>query len=106
MRHKAPTAFWRAWSIWAVSVAATATTLSYTVLHPLPATLTSQLGSGLDGSIGVVFVVGFATVGALLAWKRPGTPSDDSQLAGPGLGLAPYRLDWVPAVLAASARAG
>ena len=69
----APATFWRAWSIWAVSVAATATTLSYTVLHPLPAALASQFGSGLDG-LGVVFVVGFATVGALLAWKRPGNP--------------------------------
>ena len=27
--------FWRAWSIWAVSVAATATTLAYTAVHPL-----------------------------------------------------------------------
>jgi MFS family permease len=70
----APAAFWRAWSIWAVSVAATATTLSYTVLHPLPAKLASQFGSGLAGSLGVVFIVGFATVGALLAWKRPGNP--------------------------------
>src|SRR5713226_7289551 len=70
----APAAFWRAWSIWAVSVAATATTVSYTALHPLPAELASQFGSGLDGSLEVVFVVGFATVGALLAWKRPGNP--------------------------------
>ena len=70
----APAAFWRAWSIWAVSVAATATPFSYTVLHPLPAKLASDFGSGLDGSLGVVFVVGFATVGALLAWKRPGNP--------------------------------
>ena len=70
----APAAFWRAWSIWAVSVAATATTVSYTALHPLPAELASQFGSGLNGSLGVVFVVGFATVGALLAWKRPGNP--------------------------------
>ncbi len=70
----APAAFWRAWSIWAVSVAATATTVTYTALHPLPAELASRFGSGLAGSLGVVFVVGFATVGALLAWKRPGNP--------------------------------
>jgi hypothetical protein len=63
--------FWRAWSIWAVSVAATATALGYTAVHPLPA---NQGGSGLDGVLGVVFVAAFATVGALLAWKRPGNP--------------------------------
>jgi hypothetical protein len=70
----APAVFWRAWSIWAVSVAVTATMVGYTVLHPLPAKLASQFGSGLDGLLGVVFVAVFATVGALLAWKRPGNP--------------------------------
>jgi len=70
----APAAFWRAWSIWAVSVAATAATLGYTALHPLPAKLASQFGSGLGGAVGMVFVAAFATAGALLAWKRPGTP--------------------------------
>jgi hypothetical protein len=70
----APVAFWRAWSIWAVSVAATATTLGYTALHPLPAKLANQAGSGLVVAAVVVFVAGFATVGALLAWKRPGNP--------------------------------
>jgi MFS family permease len=70
----APAAFWRAWSIWAVSVAATATALGYTALHPLPAKLASQFDSGLDGTVGIVFVAAFATVGALLAWKRPRNP--------------------------------
>jgi MFS family permease len=70
----APAAFWRAWSVWAVSVAVTATTVGYTVLHPLPAKLASQFGSAGDGLLGVVFVAAFATVGALLAWKRPGNP--------------------------------
>ena len=70
----APVAFWRAWSIWAVSVAATATTMGYTAVHPLPARLAGQSGSGLDGAVGIVFVAAFATVGALLAWKRPGNP--------------------------------
>jgi MFS family permease len=68
------TAFWRAWSIWAVSVAVSATTLGYTAVHPLPAKLTNLSGSGLDGAIGVVFIAAFATVGALLAWKRPRNP--------------------------------
>jgi hypothetical protein len=67
-------AFWRAWSIWAVSVAATATALGYTALHPLPAKLASQGGSAADGVVVVVFIAAFATVGALLAWKRPGNP--------------------------------
>jgi MFS family permease len=70
----APAAFWRAWSIWAVSVAVTATGLGYSAVHPLPAKLASQAGSGLDGVVAVVFIAAFATVGALLAWKRPGNP--------------------------------
>ena len=74
VRHMAPAAFWRAWSIWAVSVAVTATALGYTAVHPLPAKLASQAGNGLDGAVVVVFVGSFATVGALLAWKRPGNP--------------------------------
>ena len=53
---------------------ATATAMGYTAVHPLPARLVNQSGSGLDGAVGVVFVAAFATVGALLAWKRPGNP--------------------------------
>jgi hypothetical protein len=70
----APAAFWRAWSIWAVSVAATAIALGYNALHPLPARLANQGGGPADGAITVVFIGAFATVGALLAWKRPGNP--------------------------------
>ncbi len=70
----APVAFWRAWLIWAVSVVATATTIGYSAVHPLPARLADQGGNGLDGVVGIVFVAAFATVGALLAWKRPGNP--------------------------------
>src|SRR3984893_8220748 len=68
------TAFWRAWSIWAVSVAAIATALAYTAIYPLPAKLAAQQGSNLNGAVGIVFTPAFATVGALLAWKRPGSP--------------------------------
>ena len=67
-------AFWRAWSIWAVSVAATAGTLVYTVVHPLPAKLAGYGASGFNGVVGVAFIGAFATVGALLAWKRPRNP--------------------------------
>jgi uncharacterized membrane protein YidH (DUF202 family) len=67
-------AFWRAWSIWAVTMALTATAISYDALHPLPAELASQSGNGLDMVVGLTFIVAFATVGALLAWKKPGNP--------------------------------
>src|SRR5580693_3959462 len=67
-------AFWRAWSIWAVTVATAAAALLSNTLYPLPANLASQAGSGLNGVVGGVFIAAFATVGALLAWKRPGNP--------------------------------
>ncbi len=69
-----PVAFWRAWSIWAVSVAATGTTLGYTALHSQPASLANQGGGPSNAAVVVAFIVAFATVGALLAWKRPGNP--------------------------------
>jgi hypothetical protein len=68
------TAFWRAWSIWAVSVTVTATMLTYNAIHPLSAELAAQQGNGLNGAVGSVFIAAFATVGALLAWKRPRNP--------------------------------
>src|SRR3984893_15073215 len=68
------TAFWRAWSIWAVSVAVIASALAYNAGHPLPAKLAAQQGSELNGAVGIVFIAAFATVGALLAWKRPRNP--------------------------------
>jgi hypothetical protein len=61
--------FWRAWSIWAVSVAATAAALSYSAAHPVPGD-----SSAANWVFGVVFIGAFSTVGALLAWKRPGNP--------------------------------
>jgi hypothetical protein len=68
------TTFWRAWSIWAVTVTTAAAALMSNTLYPLPVKLASQGGSGLDGVVGGVFIAAFATVGALLAWKRPGNP--------------------------------
>jgi hypothetical protein len=68
------TAFWRAWSIWAVSVAMTATALASHILYPLSAKAVSVVGGGLGGAVGIVFIGAFATVGALLAWKRPNNP--------------------------------
>jgi hypothetical protein len=80
-------AFWRAWSIWAVTVAATVAALVFTRLYPLPASLAGQSGSPADGAVAVVFIGSFATVGALLGWKRPANPIG-WLLAGTGLAYA------------------
>jgi hypothetical protein len=80
-------AFWRAWSVWAVSVTVTATGLVFTRVHPLPASVASQAGSPADGVVAVVFIGSFATVGALLGWKRPANPIG-WLLAGTGLSYA------------------
>ena len=79
--------FWRAWSVWAVTMSITATAIGYDAVHPLPAELASQSGSGLDMVAGLTFIVAFATVGALLAWKRPGNPIG-WLLSGSGLAYA------------------
>src|SRR5580700_3525479 len=67
-------AFWRAWSIWAVTVVTSAAGLLSNALYPLPAKLVNFSGSGLNGAVSIVFIGAFATVGALLAWKRPANP--------------------------------
>jgi uncharacterized membrane protein YidH (DUF202 family) len=87
MRDVIRSAFWRAWLIWAVTMAITATAISYDALHPLPATLAANSGNGLDMVVGLTFIVAFATVGALLAWKRPGNPIG-WLLSGSGLAYA------------------
>ena len=55
-------------------MALTGTAIGYDAMHPLPAQLASQSGSGLDMVVGLAFIVAFATVGALLSWKRPANP--------------------------------
>jgi thiosulfate reductase cytochrome b subunit len=67
-------AFWRAWSVWAVTMAITTTAISYDALHPLPASLADQGGNSLDMAVGLTFIAAFATVGALLTWKKPRNP--------------------------------
>jgi signal transduction histidine kinase len=64
-------AFWCAWSLWALSVVTTATLFAYSAIHPLPAKIR---GSPVEVMIAVAFIGGFATVGALLGWKRPANP--------------------------------
>jgi hypothetical protein len=66
------TAFWRAWSIWAVSVGITAASGVYITLYPFPPLLAPQEGNSANVVTVVVLIGAFATVGALLAWKRPG----------------------------------
>ncbi|HWG60540.1 MAG TPA: hypothetical protein VG253_02390 [Streptosporangiaceae bacterium] len=70
----ASAAFWRAWSVWAASVAVTGTALAYTAVRPLPPSLANQGGNPSNGAVAVIFIAAFATVGALLAWKRPRNP--------------------------------
>src|SRR5579863_5587730 len=70
----APAAFRRAWSVWAVTLTVTAASGSYNALNPLPAKLANQGGSGANWVVALAFIIAFATVGALLAWKRPENP--------------------------------
>jgi MFS family permease len=65
------TAFWRAWSIWAVSVGVTAASAVYITLHPYTPLLAPQEGNSANVVVVVVLIASFATIGALLAWKRP-----------------------------------
>ena len=67
-------AFWRAWSIWAVSLVVTFTALGYTAVHPLPASVAANFGGTGNGLLGAVFILTFASVGSFLAWKRPQNP--------------------------------
>src|SRR6266540_225205 len=66
-------AFWRALCVWVLTVAAAGGALIYNHVHPLPPKLGGQ-GNVVTGTVVVVFIVAFATVGALLAWKRPANP--------------------------------
>jgi signal transduction histidine kinase len=57
-----------------LTLAVAATDLTYNQVHPLPANLSGGTGNAADGMAAVTFIVGFATIGALLAWKRPANP--------------------------------
>src|SRR2546430_10201456 len=68
-------ALWRALSIWVLTLALAATAVIYNQVHPVPARLSGGTGSAaVVDVVAVAFIVGFATVGALLAWKRPANP--------------------------------
>jgi signal transduction histidine kinase len=64
-------AFWCAGAIWTASLGVVAAAVAYNSVHPLPGNLG---GNASDGVAVVLFIGGFATVGALLVWKRPGHP--------------------------------
>src|SRR2546427_779431 len=67
-------AFWCALSIWMLTLATATTALIYNHVHALPPKLSGGTGNAVAGTVAVAFVVGFATVGALLGWKRPANP--------------------------------
>ena len=67
-------AFWCALGIWVLTLATTATAPIYNHVHPLPPGVSAGQGNVANGVAGVIFIGGFATVGALLAWKRPANP--------------------------------
>jgi len=66
-------AFWRAWAIWALTVGATVAGFIFNRTHPALASAGNQ-GNAADALAGVMFIGGFGTVGALLAWKRSANP--------------------------------
>jgi signal transduction histidine kinase len=67
-------AFWCALGVWLLTLATTGTALIYNHVHPLPPALRPAAGNALAGIAAVTFIAAFATVGALLIWKRPANP--------------------------------
>src|SRR5215468_4382245 len=67
-------AFWCALGVWLLTLATTGTALIYNHVHPLPPALRPATGDALAGIAAVTFIAAFATVGALLIWKRPANP--------------------------------
>ena len=63
--------FCYALSCWTLSVSAMVISVAYSSLNQLPKSASSFQGGPANGPVAVVFVGAFATVGALLAWKRP-----------------------------------
>jgi signal transduction histidine kinase len=67
-------AFWCALSIWMLTLATATTALIFIHVHPLPPKVSGGTGNAVASVVAATFVVGFATVGALLAWKRAANP--------------------------------
>jgi len=75
-------AFWRAWTIWALTAGATAAGFIFNRSHPAIASAGSQ-GNPANALAAVMFIGGFGTVGALLAWKRSANPTGLPRSAAP-----------------------
>src|SRR5262245_41729633 len=67
-------AFWCALGIWVLTLAAIGAALIYNHLYPLPPALEPGAGSVAPLVAALMFIGGFATVGALLIWKRSANP--------------------------------
>jgi signal transduction histidine kinase len=67
-------AFWCALSIWMLTLATATTAMIFNHVHPLPPKVSGGTGNAVASVVAATFVVGFATVGALLAWKRAANP--------------------------------
>ena len=67
-------AFWCALGIWLLILATAGTALLYNHVHPLPPAVRAGAASAADRAAAVTFIEGFATVGALLVWKRSANP--------------------------------
>jgi signal transduction histidine kinase len=67
-------AFWCALSVWLLTLATAGAALIINYLYPLPPALRAAAGNAANGVAAVMFITGFATVGALLIWKRPANP--------------------------------
>ncbi|MFI5270066.1 MAG: hypothetical protein ACHQ7M_22035, partial [Chloroflexota bacterium] len=65
-------AFWAAWSLWTLTIGSSFVAMAYSAGRPLPSG--SGQGNGANNVAGVAFLLTFATVGALLAWKRSSNP--------------------------------
>ena len=71
MTRTSSTAFWLAWSLWALTVVLMALMVAFTVLYPSSEDLTSN---AVNFAILILFVATFETVGALIASRRPRNP--------------------------------
>jgi uncharacterized membrane protein YhaH (DUF805 family) len=67
-------AFWWALIIWVLTLVTAGTAMIYTHVYPLPPAVRAGAGSAADFVAAATFIAGFATVGALLIWKRSANP--------------------------------
>src|SRR5215472_17019884 len=100
VRHFLPRtsrSFWAAWTLWAVIVGTMAVSMGYGAGHQPPPSVAD--GGGGNNVVGATFITVFASMGALLAWKRSKNPigwplclpGGCYALAGAGPFLADFR---------------